>query len=144
MKTILKAALLAAGIFAMSVPSASAETDCRMTFNLKGWSAVYKTAHGSGTVTCDNGQKASVRIKAKGGGLTFGKHEIRNGIGKFSSVRSINDVFGSYVSASAEAGAVKSAEAMALTKGEVSLVLSGKGSGFDLGIAFSDFKITRR
>jgi hypothetical protein len=144
MKMILKAALLAAGIFAMSAASASAETDCRMTFNLKGWSAVYKTAHGNGKITCDNGQTANVRIEAKGGGATVGKSEIRNGVGKFSDVGSIDELFGSYASASAEAGAVKSAHAMALTKGNVSLALSGTGSGFDVGVAFEDFKITRR
>ena len=57
---------------------------CRMTFNLKGWSAFYKTAQGDGTITCDNGQKAKVRIKAKGGGITFGKSEIVGGTGRFT------------------------------------------------------------
>src|SRR5438093_2859735 len=37
---------------------------CTMTFNLKGWSAFYKTAKGDGTIRCDNGQKARVTIKA--------------------------------------------------------------------------------
>ena len=41
-----------------------------MTFNLKGWSAFYKTAKGDGTITCSNGQKARVKIKATGGGRT--------------------------------------------------------------------------
>lgn len=144
MKAVPGATLAVAGILALGAPSASAETNCRMRFNLKGWSAIYKTAHGSGTITCDNGQSASVRIEAKGGGLTAGKSEIRDGVGKFSDVRSIDALFGSYASASAEAGAVKSGEAMALTKGEVSLALSGSGRGFNLGVAFEDFKITRR
>jgi hypothetical protein len=136
--------LAVAGILVMGASSARAETNCRMTFEMKGWSAIYKTAHGDGRITCENGQTASVRIEAKGGGLTFGKSEIRNGVGKYSGVRSIDSVFGSYASASAEAGAVKAAEARALTKGDVSLALSGNGHGFDLGVAFEDFKITRR
>ena len=32
-----------------------------------------ETASGSGTVTCDNGQKAAVKVRTKGGGLTVGK-----------------------------------------------------------------------
>ena len=144
MRAILHAALAVASVLALAAPSARAETNCRMSFHLKGWSVIYKTAHGSGTITCDNGQTADVRIEAKGGGLTAGKSEIREGVGKFSDVRSIDSLFGSYAAASAEAGAVKSGEAMALTKGEVSLALSGKGSGFNLGVAFEDFKITRR
>jgi hypothetical protein len=144
MKAVLSASLLVAGILALGSSNAMAETDCRMRFNLKGWSAIYKTAHGYGTITCANGQTAAVRIEAKGGGLTAGRSEIRDGLGKFSDVRSIDDLFGSYAAASAEAGAVKSGEAIALTKGEVSLALSGKGSGFNLGIAFEHFKIVPR
>lgn len=144
MKAVLHATLAVATILALGAPSARAETNCRMTFHMKGWSAIYKVAHGAGTITCDNGQTAAVRIEAKGGGLSAGKSEIREGVGKFSDVRSIDALFGSYASASAEAGAVRSAEAMALTKGEVSLALSGKGRGFDLGVAFEDFKILRR
>jgi hypothetical protein len=142
MRSVLTGILLAAGALAAGAPRAWSETNCRMTFDLKGWSAIYKVAHGHGKVTCDNGQTATVRIEAKGGGLTAGKSEIRNGTGRFSGVSSIDSIFGSYASASAEAGASKSAEAMALTKGEVSLALSGKGHGFDLGVSFSDFKIT--
>src|SRR5262245_47938301 len=70
--------------------------DCEMKFNLKGWSAIYKTSKGEGTITCDNGQAAKVTIKAKGGGITFGKSEIVGGTGKFSEVRSIDELFGSY------------------------------------------------
>ena len=144
MKRVLQGVVLAAGILTAGAPQAWSETNCRMSFELKGWSAIYKVAHGHGRITCDNGQVADVRIEAKGGGLTVGKSEITNGTGRFSGVASIDSIFGSYASASAEAGAAKSAEAMALTKGEVSLALSGKGHGFDLGVAFSDFKITRR
>src|SRR6267378_2556874 len=116
---------------------------CRMTFNLKGWSAFYRTSKGDGAITCDNGQTAKVRIKATGGGITFGKSEIVGGTGRFTGVRSINELFGSYVQSEAHAGAGKSADAQALTKGEVSLTLAGTGRGVDIGFAFGKFTIER-
>jgi len=114
---------------------------CEMKFDLKGWSAFYKTAKGNGTITCDNGQKASTSIKAKGGGITFGKSDVINGTGKFSGARSIDELFGSYAQAEVHAGAGKSAAAQALTKGEVSLVLTGTGRGVDVGFAFGKFTL---
>ena len=121
-----------------------AATKCQMKFTMKGWSAFYSTATGSGTITCDNGQTAHVKLEAKGGGLTAGKSTIRDGHGKFSDVTSISEIFGSYVHSNAGAGAVKSAEATAMTKGEVSLALAGKGAGWELGITFGKFTITRK
>ena len=129
---------------ALAASPAAALIDCEMTFTLSGWSAFYKTASGQGTITCDNGQSAKVRISAKGGGLTFGKSKVRDGFGKFSEVNGIDELFGSYVAAAARAGAVKSAEASAMTKGEVSLALSGKGTGFELGVSFGKFTIERQ
>ncbi len=117
--------------------------ECRMTFNLKGWSAFYKTATGDGTITCSDGEKARVTIKAKGGGLTFGKSEIIGGTGKFTGARNIGELFGSYAQSEAHAGAGKSADAQALTKGEVSLALHGTGRGVDIGFAFGKFTIER-
>ena len=116
---------------------------CRMTFNLKGWSAFYKTAKGDGTITCSNGEKARVRIKATGGGITFGKSEIVGDTGKFTGARNLDEVLGSYVQSEAHAGAGKSADAQAMTKGEVSLALAGKGRGVDIGFAFGKFTIER-
>lgn len=131
--------------FSLTAPArAAATTDCQMTYTLKSWSAFYKTAKGSGTITCSNGQKANVKISAKGGGLTAGKSEVRDGLGKFSEVSSINELFGTYISAGAAAGAVKSSEAQALTKGEVSLGLAGNGTGVELGVSFGKFTITRQ
>lgn len=120
---------------------AAGPISCKLDFNLAGWSIFYKTATGTGTVTCDNGESLPVRIRAKGGGLTVGKSQIDNGTGEFSGVYNINDVFGTYASSEAHAGASKSAKAMAMTKGSVSLALAGKGKGWDLGIAFGKFVI---
>lgn len=118
-------------------------TECKMSFNLKGWSAFYKTSKGSGTITCTNGQSLKVKIKATGGGITFGKSEIIDGTGKFSSARNIEELLGSYVQSEAHAGAGKSADAQALTKGEVSLALTGTGRGVDVGFAFGKFTIEK-
>lgn len=136
--------LVVALVLLAAATPAAALTDCEMTFSLSGWSVFYKTASGQGKITCDNGQSAKVKISAKGGGLTVGKSKVREGYGKFSEVASINELFGSYASAGAAAGAVKSAEASAMTKGEVSLALSGKGTGFELGVSFGKFTITRK
>jgi hypothetical protein len=129
---------------ASSIASASdspKSKDCDMTYSLKGWSAVYKTAKGEGTITCNNGETAQVGISVKGGGLTFGKTEIYNGKAEISGVHSINDIYGSYAAASAHAAVAKAGAVAVMTKGNVSIALSGTGEGVDVGIDFSDFKI---
>ena len=128
-----------------SVPArAAGPIDCELRFSMSGWSVFYKHATGIGTVTCDNGQSMKVRISAKGGGLTFGKSSIENGLGKFTEVHAIGDVIGGYAAAEAHAGASKSASARVVTKGPISLALSGKGRGWDGGVAFGNFIISRR
>ena len=116
---------------------------CKMTYSLTGWSIFYKHVSGSGTVTCSNGQRMSVKLSAKGGGLTAGKYKVTNGFGEFSGVRNIGDVLGTYVSAGADAAAGKAGTAQAMTKGDVSLALSGTGEGWNLGVAFTGFTISR-
>jgi hypothetical protein len=125
-----------------AAPSAMAgNLTCKMTYSLTGWSVFYKTASGTGSVSCSNGQRMSVKIETKGGGLTFGKYKISNGFGQFANVDDIRDVLGSYATAEAHAAADKSASAQAMTNGKVSLALSGKGKGWSLGVAFSRFAI---
>lgn len=145
MKPRLATAVLAAAMAAAWAPSAIAAgpIDCRMTFNLAGWSIFYKTASGTGTVSCDNGQSMQVKIRAKGGGITVGKSRIEHGTGEFSGVYTIDDVLGTYASSEAHAGASRSTKAMAMSKGDVSLALAGKGEGWDLGVAFGKFVIER-
>jgi hypothetical protein len=119
-------------------------TVCTMDFTLKGWSAGYKVAQGSGKITCDNGQSAQVRINTRGGGLTAGKSAIRDGHGTFTAVADIQELFKSYATAGAAAGAGKSAEAQVVTSGDVSLSLTGKGTGVELGVSFGKFTISKR
>ena len=122
--------------------SAGEEVECRMKFNLKGWSVFYKKANGNGVIDCDNGQTATVSLKIRGGGLTFGKSEIEDGTGNFSDVADISELFGAYAHAEAHAGASGSSSATVLTKGEVQLALAGTGKGWNLGVDFGKFTIT--
>jgi hypothetical protein len=127
-----------------NVQAAEATVECDLHFNLAGWSLIYKHAEGDGTVVCNNGQRANVKITVVGGGLTAGKYRINNGKGEISHVHSISDVFGSYAQAGAEAGVVKSSQAQVLTKGTTSLALAGTGEGVNLGISVGKFTISKR
>lgn len=122
----------------------TANVTCRMSFHLTGWAIIASHARGEGTVNCDNGQSMPVKITANGGGLTAGKWHVDDGKGKFSKVSQIGDVLGSYAEGNAHAGVVGSAQASALTKGEVSLALSGTGQGINLGVGVSKFTISRK
>jgi hypothetical protein len=144
-RTLAPLSLLAALLFASPAEAQRrAAVDCEMRFSTSGWSLFYKTARGTGTVTCNNGQRMDVRIRAKGGGLTVGKSSIEDGRAEFSGVYDIREVLGSYAAAEAHAGAVKSAKGSVMTKGEVSMALSGTGRGWDVGVAFGKFQIQRR
>jgi hypothetical protein len=140
-------AFVGMSLFVMGVGASAAHartTECTMRYNLRGWSAFYKTASGAGTIRCDNGQKAEVRISSRGGGLTAGKTEIRDGTGYFSRVSSISELFGRYGAASADAAAGKAASAARLRKGSVNLSLTGTGKGVELGVSLSRLTITKR
>lgn len=143
MRPLLVGMLLSIGIIYGSA-IAQAETRCHLNFNLESWSVFYKSGKGNGTVTCDNGQRASVKIRTHGGGVSFGKNTVMNGHGSFSRVDNIDEVFGSYATSEAHVGAKGSAEAKAMWKGDVGLSLAGTGEGWNLGFAFGSFKVTRR
>jgi hypothetical protein len=135
-------AAMAVVVVMASVP-AQAGTACEMTFTMSGWSAFYKTSSGTGTIQCDNGQKAKVKVSTKGGGITFGRSKIKDAIGKFTEVDDISELFGSYGHGEAHAGAGKSAKASVVTKGDISLAIAGKGTGVDIGISFGKFTIEK-
>lgn len=143
-RSLLVVALASVSSLAFAPSAQAGGLTCKMSFDMSGWSAFYKTSSGTGTVRCSNGQSMSVKVSAKGGGVTFGKTRIRNGFGEFANVGDIRDVLGSYATAEAHAGTAKSASAQAMTNGEVSLALSGKGEGWNLGVAFSRFTIEAR
>ncbi|KAB7630416.1 hypothetical protein [Stenotrophomonas rhizophila] len=144
MKKFSLALIALAGISAVPAAQAAGNIDCELHYNLAGWSVLYKTASGTGTIQCDNGTRIPVKITAKGGGLTVGKSKIVDGKGKFSGAYSVNDLIGSYATVEAHAGADKSSNAQVMTKGDVSLALAGTGKGWDLGIGVGRFTIERR
>jgi hypothetical protein len=148
MKNIILSGMIILQLFLSPVVFAADKTSkaatCRMVYNLKGWSVFYKTAEGSGRVTCSNGQRANVKISVTGGGLSFGKMEILNGKGTFSEVLDISEIFGAYVAAEAHAGAVKSAQASVYTKGEISLAMTGSGRGVNIGVDLGKLEISKR
>jgi len=131
-------------LIAVCLPAQARATKCSIRYTLQGWSAFYKTASGNGTITCDDGQSAAVSIRATGGGLTVGKSKVSDGRGKFSEVASIGELFGAYANAEAHAGMGPSSSAQVMTKGTVSLELTGTGQGVDLGFSFGKFTISKR
>lgn len=149
MRTAAFAGLVLAGATALAAwpveraRAAEPMVKCELAYNLHGWSIIYKQAEGSGTVTCNNGQTAAVKIRVVGGGLTAGKYRVENGKGEISKVHGVDEVFGDYVQAGAEAGVVRSAQAQVLTKGTTSLALSGTGQGINLGVSVGKFTISR-
>jgi hypothetical protein len=143
------ALVLACATAATALPTSSAHADeamvkCHLRFNLSGWSLIYKHAEGIGTIRCDNGQLANVKINVVGGGITAGKYHINDGTGEISNVHGIREVFGDYAQAGAEAGVVRSSQAQVLTKGTTSLALAGTGEGVNLGISVGKFTIEPR
>ena len=145
-KSLPLVAILAGALCAAAVPQAQArprsgDIDCKLHYNLTGWSLVYKHTTGRGRVTCNNGQSMNVLLSAKAVGLTAGKWHINGGTGRFSDVHNIREVLGGYAQASANAGLAKSGEAQVLTKGPVSLALAGGGTGINLGVDIGQFRI---
>lgn len=140
--TTLVASLVVAAVCAPA--QAAGPVDCKLKFDIAGWSAFYKRSDGTGRITCTNGQSMNVRLRARGGGPSVGHSKIKDGTGEFSGVSDIKQLLGTYASAEAEAGAVKSAKAHVVTKGDISLALAGTGEGWEVGIAFGKFQILRR
>ena len=127
----------------LAAAAADRDLRCELKFSAKSLSAIYERVEGSGTVTCKDGSTLPVTISAKGLGLTAGKWKISDGKGRFTHVRTIDDVLGEYLTVSGNVGAGKSGTAQVLTKGTVSLALAGKGEGFNIGVAINDFKIMK-
>ncbi len=134
--------LLAFSIFPVS--AAAGLTQCTLTYRIEGWSFVYREYKGNGVVRCRNGQQTNVAIVSRGVGVTIGKSEINHGKGVISDVNSIDEVFGTYVFLDGHAGATKSVEGRVMTKGVVSLALSGHGRGVDFGATIGAFSIKPR
>lgn len=116
---------------------------CSMTYKLEGFSLAYKQYDGTGEITCRNGQKAKVRLSSKSIGFTIG-YSVIEGEGYFSDVKYISEIFGDYISLGNHFGFINSVDRQVLTRGEISLVLLGKGKGFDIGFTIGDLSIKPR
>ena len=142
---VLAAAIWGAALLALPGPAVSAEmTQCHLSYDIEGWSILYKTSRGQGRITCKNGQSADVKIVTHGGGATLGRIRVVDGGGSFSSVEDISDLYGSYAEATVHAGVGAAADARVMMKGNVNLSLSGTGQGINLGLAFGSFRIEPR
>jgi hypothetical protein len=134
--------------FSQSKTEAPGNIECQMEFNFKSWSFFFNSGKGEGAVSCNNGEKMTVLLKTKGGGvIDFGKSDIINGKGKFSPVANTKEIFGSYSASGGGIGVVKSATGLALSKtkgGVVTLDLSGTGAGTEIGFHFGDFKVEEK
>ncbi len=130
-------------LFAPKIASAQSLTSCTMTYNLSGFSFIYKQYDGIGNISCSNGERAQVALASKSIGFTLGKSEIQ-GTGVFSEVKNINEIYGSYAALEGHAGATKSVDGQVLTCGEISLALSGNGRGVDIGVTIGALTISRR
>lgn len=144
------AALCAAAVCGLNVaaPAVANEfdpelTQCGMRYNLSGWSFFFKTMKGDGLISCDNGQSARVSLQTWAGGLTAGRSEIVGGMGTFTRVRDIDELIGIYAEMGAHAGVTASGAASVVTKGPVSLALSGTGNGVDIGVTLGGIRIKR-
>lgn len=114
---------------------------CKMIYKLKGWSFAYKQYNGSGDVTCNNGQSAQVILESKSLGFSIGVSEIE-GTGQFTELKDIKEIYGTFVSLEGHAGVTKSAAGQVLTRGVISLALSGEGRGIDIGVTLGGLKIS--
>jgi hypothetical protein len=143
MRTIdVMAAAVAVAFFA--APARAELASCELEFNLSGWSLIYKQMKGEGKIRCSNGQTAAVHVSSHGGGFTIGKSDIIDGKGTFSDVKDIGEVFGTYAQATASGSAIEGGQAQVMTKGEISLALSGSGRGWDVGVSIGGFTITKK
>lgn len=153
---------LAPGALAANEGS-DAMMDCHMIFTLRGWSALYKnttgtvtvglpptsrrahrlrkTTTGSGTVACANGQTMRVSLTVRGGRGSVGKYELGDGYGVFNNVTDIDQVLGTYSRAATRGVAVKGPHASAMAKGDIALVISGGGTGWNIDTGFPSFAI---
>lgn len=116
---------------------------CSMTYKLEGFSLAYRQYDGTGEVNCDNGQKALVSLSSKSIGFTIGYSSIE-GEGYFTEVKNINEILGNYLSLGNHFGINKSVDRQILTSGEISLALTGRGHGFDIGFTIGDLSIKWR
>ena len=141
---ITKLILAAAAAMFLAAPAYAELAQCKMTFNMSGWSLAVKHMKGKGKVTCSNGQMANVALEGTGLGFTIGKSDILNGEGTFSEVKDISEIFGTYAQAAAQGSATKGGTAQVMTKGEISLAIAGAGRGWEVGVSLGGLTVKKK
>jgi hypothetical protein len=127
----------------MMLSAAESHVDCNLRFTAGQWSPQQAAVTGAGMLTCTNGSAMPVMVGASGPGIAAGRWSITDGRGAFGRVARIEDILGSYAAIEGDIGVSAAGTVQALTKGKLSLRLSGKGQGFSAGIAIRDFSISR-
>ena len=123
--------------------SADPLISCTMTYQMSGYSLAIKVYDGTGVISCSNGQHQQVSLSSRSIGFTIGKSEI-DGTGVFSGVKSLNEIYGTFAALEGHAGATTSVDGQVLTRGEISLALSGKGRGIDIGVTIGELTISAK
>ena len=116
---------------------------CTMTYNLSGFSLAIKVYDGTGVISCSNGEHQQVSLSSRSIGFSIGKSEIE-GTGVFTGVKSLREIYGTFVALEGHAGATTSVDGQVLTRGEISLALSGKGRGIDIGVTIGELTISAK
>lgn len=128
----------------LALPASAQTVKCELRYDMTGWSFFYRFGEGSGRISCTNGQRADVSVRAHGGGVSFGGQKVIGGKGSFSAVHAIDELYGTYFDMGAHAGAGRSVDARVMMKGTGNLSLSATGQGINLGFAFGGFSIRPR
>lgn len=144
--TILKKLTILAGFLSIAAVTAPVQASgsyisCSMDYKLSGWSFVVRHYDGSGNVTCSNGQRAQVKLRSRGVGFTIGKSDL-DGTGYFSELKDISEIYGAFVALEGHVGVIRSGHGQVMTRGVVSLVISGTGRGFDIGVTLGGLDIS--
>jgi len=126
------------------IPFSSAQAEkCTLSYTMTGWAAFFKSYKGEGTVSCPSGLSAKVNISYTGGGITFGSYEITEGKGTLFNIKSADDIYSSAFAIDGDAGFGKAIEGRWTARGSRSLVVSGKGRGYNVGWSMGNFKISK-
>ncbi len=135
--------LVGLALLFVASPAFATPTRCHLTYDLSGWSFIYKYASGTGRITCADGQTANVRIVAHGGGFSLGTQSVKSGRGRFSGTEQIANLYGTYIEVDSHAGVGpgRAVDARAMFKGRNRLSATGKGGGFSVGFVFGGFTI---
>jgi hypothetical protein len=114
-------------------------TVCKLAFGMRGWSKHFEQSQGRGTITCDNGQTATVEIVGRGASLKDGAGAFGSGgEATFSAVLDISAVLGSYqLPPAAKVGnAKKLGIGAAMSNGQATLTFALTGPAADFPATF--------